>query len=219
MNATVRRLAAWKVLVWWLLSCAFAGALGGVGLIESNWGGPPYDGGFLGYLFLFGGFLAAGQLPFVIPFFTRLSPLAGLGPALGWVPVGFLGWGAGSVLRTLALPTAYSPTDPSLPLWLLVGMGQAALLLAVVAGAPGRRAGEGGVQAPAGGAVRAEASSSAGGLVLCGAWAVACTVGGVLLETLPYVLRGPDGSVRLDVAGLSEVFLEGWGSPRTWLRS
>ncbi len=141
----------------WVVVCVPAGALAGVGLIEFNWGGPPYDGGFAGSLLLFGGFLALGQAPFFVAFVPRLlcrGATSGDGGGMGgglvtgtavwWVFAGFLGWVVGSAVQ-VALPISYSPFSPSLPLWafgtalpwLCMGIAQTPIL-ASVNGGPGR---------------------------------------------------------------------------------
>lgn len=106
-------------MVIWVLWCVPAGALAGVGLIEFNWGGPPYDGGFMGDLVLFGGFLALGQAPFFAGFVWFLSRQAGnprwqrylvaAGLMIAWPLVGFVGWTLGSYIEV--------PLSTSIPLY------------------------------------------------------------------------------------------------------
>ena len=48
-------------------------------------GGPPYDGGFLGDLALFGGFLALGQAPFVAVFVLATHGRAAERTGIGYV--------------------------------------------------------------------------------------------------------------------------------------
>lgn len=132
----MRGLAWW---VAWIMVCLPAGALAGLALIEFNLGGGPYDGGFLGYLVLFGGFLALGQSPFLFYFSRALqqhysdsSPEADttLGAALGWVLTGFAGWTIGSVV-SIGWPGVSAGIEPSvaylssraLP-WLVMGLLQ-----------------------------------------------------------------------------------------------
>lgn len=132
-------------LLWWVawvLWCVPAGALAGVGLIEFNWGGPPYDGGFMGDLVLFGGFLALGQLPFVTAFVWFLFRQAGIprwqryavaaGLMITWPVVGFVGWTLGSYIEV--------PLSTSIPLysdlrvlagavrWLVFGVAEGVVL-------------------------------------------------------------------------------------------
>ena len=193
----------------WVVVCVPAGALAGVGLIEFNWGGPPYDGGFAGYLLLFGGFLAVGQAPFFVAFVPRLlcrgdasrdgggsgdGLLAGpvAGAAVWWIFAGFLGWAVGSMVK-VGLPISYSPFSPSLPLWafstalpwLCVGIAQAPILASVDGGSG--RAGTGV------GNARAVASLVRG---VC--WALASAVGGVLVETwMHFQIAAGGGSLTL----------------------
>jgi branched-subunit amino acid transport protein len=167
--------------------CVPAGALAGVGLIEFNWGGPPYDGGFAGYLVLFGAFLSLGQAPFVFAFARHVLARAsvpsgryGLAPllaaAVGWAVAGLLGWTFGSALSILVPVSMASTTDLSsayfvsrtIP-WLGMGLLQALVLSAVLspalrAGAASRRARVPGV------------------LAVCAVWAVTSAVGGLLVE-------------------------------------
>lgn len=197
---------AGPVLGLWLLVCVLAGALAGVGLIEFNWAGPPYDGGFLGHLVLFGGFLSAGQLPFVVFFLCRnLAVGAGrsltrllVGVSALWVFLGFAGWILGSIVK-VALPIAYSPFEPSFLLWVFwtglpwfcVGVVQA-LLVALALTRRWRIVGDG-----AGG-------YRASRVVLVGVlWSLACAVGGALVETWMYfqITAAVDGSLLLTVGG------------------
>lgn len=132
--------------------------------------------------------------------FSRLYPPTGPSLAFVWVILGFAGWGVGSVAK-VALPIAYSPTNPSVLLWIAstsipwatVGVGQALLLSAAVAGARARWTG-----------------GPSGRAVVGGLWVVACAVGGVLAETVPYLLVGAEGTARGSVTGIAES-LEGWG--------
>ncbi len=52
----VSRLGCRRLFWWvaWVFARVPAGAIAGIGYMEFNWGGPPYDGGFL----------APGQIPF-----------------------------------------------------------------------------------------------------------------------------------------------------------
>lgn len=143
----MRGLAWW---VAWIMVCLPAGALAGLALIEFNLGGGPYDGGFLGYLVLFGGFLALGQSPFLFYFSRALqqhysdsSPEADttLGAALGWVLTGFAGWTIGSVV-SIGWPGVSAGIEPSvaylssraLP-WLVMGLLQGGVFAMSISGA------------------------------------------------------------------------------------
>ncbi len=131
----------------WILWCVPVGALAGAGLIEFNWGGAPYDGGFMGDLVLFGSCLALGQAPFVAGFvwflfrkvgsprWQRCATVAGL--MIVWPLVGFVGWTFGSYIEV--------PLSTSIPLysalrvlagavrWLVFGVAEGAVLaLAIV---------------------------------------------------------------------------------------
>lgn len=155
--------------------CVPAGALAGVGLVEFNWGGPPYDGGFMGDLVLFGGFLAFGQVPFLAGFVWFLFRQAGnprwqrhavaAGLMIAWSLVGFVGWTLGSYIAV--------PLSTSIPLysalriltgavrWLVFGVAEGVVLaLAIVPALRGW-----GRAAP-----------------LAVAWIVASVVGGLLYE-------------------------------------
>jgi hypothetical protein len=130
----------------WVLWCVPAGALAGVGLIEFNWGGPPYDGGFMGDLVLFGGFLALGQLPFVAAFFWLLLRQAGdprrqsyavaAGLTIAWPLVGFVGWTLGSYIE-VSLSTSI-PLYSDLRVlaeavrWLVVGVAEGVVLAVTI---------------------------------------------------------------------------------------
>ena len=179
-----------------------------MGLIEFNWGGPPYDGGFAGSLLLFGGFLALGQAPFFVAFVLRLlcrrdmlrddgGPGGGLaaGAAVWWIFAGFLGWAVGSIVQ-VGLPISYSPFGSSLLLWafgtalpwLCVGIAQIPIL-----GSVNRGSGRAGTGV---GDVRAVSS-----LVLGVCWALASAAGGVLVEAwMHFQIATGGGSLMLRMA-------------------
>ena len=184
-------------LAGWVLWCVPAGALAGVGLIEFNWGGPPYDGGFLGDLVLFGGFLALGQAPFVAFSLFRLcgrvvewSSLAGYVAAalsaLLWPLVGFVGWTSGSYLEVGFDTPLYSGRRVLagvLP-WLLVGALEGVVFAATLAFVREfRAAGVGQTSSRSGGEGRSGRPVRAGALVACGVtWVLASTTGGLFYE-------------------------------------
>lgn len=159
--------------------CVPAGALAGVGLIEFNWGGPPYDGGFLGELVLFGGFLALGQAPLVALFVLMLHGRAvgwardgnvAAGLALSWTLAGFVGWTLGSYFEIFFATPLYSNLRvlAGAASWLLVGVLEGGVLIVALASVEDRRSGSRG---------------STGALVICGvAWILASTVGRLLYE-------------------------------------
>lgn len=164
--------------------CVPVGALAGVGLIEFNWGGPPYDGGFLGDLILFGGFLALGQALFVAVFVLALCGWAAeqtgcvaVLSALAWSLVGFVGWTMGSYFEVgLATPlySNLSVLAGVLP-WLFVGVLEGIVLMAALASVGKRRAtGDGGARSPE----TRERSRMIPGLI----WVLASTVGGLFYE-------------------------------------
>ena len=139
---------AW--LVGWVLWSVGAGALAGVGLIEFNWGGPPYDGGFAGELALFGGFLALGQAPFMAVFAWSacrrvrgsVAVYVGALTSVAWTVVGLVGWTLGSFVEVSLETPLYSVKSllaGVLP-WAVVGALQAVVVAAVIAGAGNPRA-------------------------------------------------------------------------------
>ena len=145
------RRRAGPCFVWWLawvLWCVPAGALAGAGLIELNWGGPPYDGGFLGDLVLFGGFLSLGQAPFVSVFVSalvgrsRAGYVAAVLSAVSWPLMGFVGWAFGSYFEVGSQTPLYSDTHifvGVLP-WLVVGALDGVVMVAALASVGGLRA-------------------------------------------------------------------------------
>lgn len=123
------------------MACVPAGALAGAGFVEFNWVGPPYDGGFMGDLVLFGGFLALGQASFVFFFVLRLCGgtegrpwtgyvVAGCS-ALLWTLMGFVGLTAGSYYEVGFETSLYSNLGVLagiLP-WLFVGVLEGVVLV------------------------------------------------------------------------------------------
>ena len=172
----------------WILMCVPAGTLAGVGLIEFNWGGLPYDVGFMGYLVLFGGFLAFGQAPFVAVFVWSL--VRGVGAqswrrytavvtvAVAWPMAGLFGWTFGSFVE-VSLSDIFLYSHSSVAArsvrWLVVGVAEGFILAAVLP-APSWRRDAGRVAL----------------LGLCAAWAGVSVVGGLLVESwaaLEFVVR------------------------------
>ena len=176
---------AWWVA--WVLWSAPVGALACIGLIEFNWGGPPYDGGFAGDLMLFGGFLALGQAPFVMFFVSSLSGSAvdtawtglvsAVSSAVSWMIAGFVGWTMGSFLEVGLATPLYSGAGVLagvLP-WILVGAIEAVVLAAALASVLSLRASD--RPAPSGRAGRS-VTLVVSGLV----WIVSSVIGGLLYE-------------------------------------
>lgn len=137
-------LSWWVVWVFW---CVPVGALAGIGLIEFNWGGPPYDGGFMGDLVFFGGFLALGQAPFFAVFvwflFRRLGNpgwqrrAVAAGVTIAWPLVGFVGWTLGSSIEVLLSTSIPLYSDlrvlAGAVRWLVFGVAEGVVLaLAIV---------------------------------------------------------------------------------------
>ena len=116
MGASGVRIAGYLLWLAWVVWCVSAGTLAGIGLIEFNWGGPPYDGGFAGDLMLFGWFLALGQAPFVAGFFLALRMegrfAGGIGAAVFlavlWAFFGLVGWTLGSYFEVWLQTPLYS---------------------------------------------------------------------------------------------------------------
>lgn len=188
----------------WVLICVPAGTLAGVGLIEFNWGGPPYDGGFMGDLVLFGGFLAFGQAPFVAWYFARgvgggssRRYAAAVAVAIAWPLAGFFGWTFGSFVEVSLSDIfplySHSNVAARSVRWLVVGVAEGFILAAVLP-APGSRRDAG----------RARVAL----LGLCAAWAGVSVFGGLLVESwaaLEFAARSDE--VNQIVGG----FLEGSG--------
>ena len=140
----------WSLWWWvaWVLVCVHAGALAGWGLVEFYPEYPEggYDGGFMGDLVFFGGFLALGQAPFVAVFVWFCACAAGsrswrgytaaVAVAIAWPVAGFVGWTFGSFVEV-------SVSEP-LPLysdlrvvvgsvrWLVVGVMEGFVLATAV---------------------------------------------------------------------------------------
>ncbi len=190
----------WQDFSWWamwVLACIPAGALAAVGLVEFNWGGPPYDGGFMGDLVFFGGFLALGQIPFVTLFawsvfrqagnrpWQKYSVAAGL--MIAWPLAGFVGWTLGSFIEV--------PLSTSIPLystlrvlagsvrWLVVGVAEG-IILAWACVFLSNPVSDGAERDAAGDMARGTGRISRVALFsLCAAsWVVASVVGGLLYE-------------------------------------
>lgn len=130
------------------MASVVAGATAAVGLIEFNWGGPPYDGGFAGDLMFFGGFLALGQAPFVAAILWCVFGEAGAGRGLRyavalwtgvlWPVAGFVGWTLGSYLEVGISAPLYAATRSLAGVvpWTAIGVGQAGIVGIALAVAP-----------------------------------------------------------------------------------
>lgn len=91
-------------------------------MVELNWGGPPYDGGFAGEAVFFGGFLAVGQAPFVAAILWFLLGEAGasrgqrsVAPVVAgvlWPLAGFVFWTIGSYYEAGISAPLYSAARP-----------------------------------------------------------------------------------------------------------
>lgn len=185
----VLRIWRWYFFWWvvWVLACVPAGALAGAGFVEFNWGGPPYDGGFMGDLVLFGGSLALGQAPFVFFFVLRLCrgterrPWTGyvvaVCSALLWTLMGFVGWTVGSYYEVGFETTLYSSLGVLAGIfpWLSLGALEGIVLMVILAAAWRLRRDVSGS--------RVRSRGFAGTLVVSGvAWALASSIGGLFYE-------------------------------------
>ena len=193
----------------WVLVCIPAGAVAGIGLVEFNWGGPPYDGGFLGHLILFGGFLAFVQSPFVAAFVCSVSGeedesrwgAAALSRMAAWTSMGLFGWLLGSLTSTLSpMPVAVSygyVVNESLP-WMGAGIFEALVLVGMLAPAP---------------SPRGRWLLLARLLGAYAAWVAASALGGILVEwfVAHEVADGLQGHARPTITEVWSSRLEGFG--------
>lgn len=146
----------WQDFSWWVmwvLVCIPAGALGGFGLVEFYWEYPEggYDGGFVGDLVFFGGFLALGQAPFIAsfvwanarrslaehsPWRRDIAGVVALLTVVAWPVAGFVGWTLGSfaevpISTALPLYSALGVLAASVR-WLVFGVAEGVILALVI---------------------------------------------------------------------------------------
>lgn len=164
---------------------------------EFNWGGPPYDGGFMGDLVFFGGFLALGQAPFVAAFVwvmlreaqrsLRSNYTAGT-VAVFWTLAGFVGWTFGSAICV----SLYSVPDvlAESVRWVALGAAQGVFLAAAlipVASPPGNgeepQETSASEEESAGRGSATRRARSATFSRVFAAWVAASVVGGLLFES------------------------------------